>query len=353
MADNGSVKPFPGPVRRRRRPALRRWLGWLLLVGCVLWLAGQGLGWFGHGATVAGAPDAQRPPTEEPPQGIAVEGVHARPTAIGSAVVVGGGSVGERGGSDGGEAVPPDPAQDPAANAEAAPVAAGMPLGEGQLALDDGLAAQLSLLRFLLGERRCGRAAEVLVALRSPAVGTAALEAPLAALEAEFAALATQLLDELEADLGAGRVAAAHGVCERLWGPTGRSLATDVAALLRARGLGLLLLPEPGVAGDWLEPLPLARQRRLRIAGLGPARLLRWEARQATVDPGTGTFPVVPHRDLEPVDASAEEAVEMGWAALRGGAARLAGLWLLCAERRAGAAGLPPRGAALRAALGG
>jgi hypothetical protein len=61
-------------------------------------------------------------------------------------------------------------------------------------------------------------------------------------------------------------------------------------------------------------------------------------------------FPTVPTHACEPVQATADEAVEMGLAALHAGDVRLARLWLAVAQVRGGGA-LPARGALLARVL--
>jgi hypothetical protein len=227
-------------------------------------------------------------------------------------------------------------------------------MGSGE-ALDDNAATGASLVRFLLAERRHARGAAALEALAAAAGATRVGRELVAALTAELDGLAGALVDELAAALAAGQVLQAADLWSRLDGAPARPAAALVAQRLAAQNLGLLMLPVPGAGAGVAdcEPVPLPRQRRVRVAGLGYARLVRWETRQASVDPANGTFPVVPHHDLEPVEATAAEAVEMGWAALRGGAWTTARLWLLCAERRSEPVRLGARAAALRLACGG
>lgn len=327
----------------------------------VLWLAGQGLGWFGRGAdsfaVPQGEPEAALPAVRGP--GAARVLVPDAATAVAVSVAQGGhGDQGTREGAEPVQAPAASPAGEPApvrVGTTTLPAPAAVAAADAAEALDDAVASGAALVRFLLAERRHARGEAALAALAEVAKATPPGRAVVASLAAELDALASALVDELAAALTAGQVLVAADLWSRLCGAVDRPTAEVVVQRLAAQGLELLLRPLPstvvGSAGG--EPVPLPRQRRVRVAGLGLARLVRWEARQASVDAGKGTFPVVPHHDLEPIDATADEAVEMGWAAGCGGAWATARLWLLCAERRAGPGGLGARAVSLRALCGG
>lgn len=348
-----------------RRSRLRRRLGFVLCAALVLWLAGQGLGWFGSDADSFAVPQGEPEAALPAVRGLGAARVVVPEAAAAAAVPMAPSRTGDQGGREGAEQLPAPgvaPAASPAG--EAAPVQGGSPAPPAPAAaataadaaegLDDAVATGASLVRFLVAERRHARGEAALAALTEVANATPSGRATVAILAAELDALAKALVDELAAALTAGQVLLAADLWSRLRGVGDRPPA-EVAQRLAAQGLELLLRPLPSAAvgsvGD--EPVPLPRQRRVRVAGLGLARLLRWEARQASVDAGNGTFPVVPHHDLEPIDATADEAVEMGWAAGCGGAWAMARLWLLCAERRAGPGGLGARAVSLRAVCGG
>jgi len=70
------------------------------------------------------------------------------------------------------------------------------------------------------------------------------------------------------------------------------------------------------------------------------ARVVDSRSDEATlrVEQGAGVaFPTVPVTAVEPCEPVADEAAEMGIAALQAGDVRLARLWLACARLRAGA----------------
>lgn len=139
---------------------------------------------------------------------------------------------------------------------------------------------------------------------------------------------------------------------------------------IRAHALLVAFLPSRRHAADALfllpEPLQAAVQARcggrLRDGELAPSprpigrgrTVTAWrdgqavtgvcvagDAEQATlrvVRDETASFPMVPYASCEPIDPSAAEAIECGFAAARAGDAGLAASWLLVAELRGGGA---------------
>jgi len=117
--------------------------------------------------------------------------------------------------------------------------------------------------------------------------------------------------------------------------------------------------PQLGLGADWQKPVgeaqekatpqPLPRNRRVRLQWRDAFRVgtvASSKDQQVTVQVRSGStqsFPTVRISQCEPTDSSYDEAIEMGFHAVRAGASRLARLWLLRAhllQQQASARGL-------------
>jgi hypothetical protein len=122
-----------------------------------------------------------------------------------------------------------------------------------------------------------------------------------------------------------------------------------------------------GLEGDWFGrfgshdgalpiPTPLPKMREVRVRWretLQVGQVVDSRSDQLTlriVQAGGQCFPTVPVEHCEPIDVSANEAIEMGFAALQAKDALLARLWLAVADLRA-VGPAPERSARLRALL--
>ncbi|MCA8949026.1 MAG: hypothetical protein KDE27_05955, partial [Planctomycetes bacterium] len=122
-------------------------------------------------------------------------------------------------------------------------------------------------------------------------------------------------------------------------------------------------LTDAGAAGDptasptadpsvWPLPERLPRERAVRVrlaSGAAEGAIVDAGAERVTVrvrsDRGL-TFPTVELTACEPIDPTAAEAAELGFAALHAGDPLLARLWLACAQSR-----IPPSGSQRAARL--
>ncbi|MBL8752221.1 MAG: hypothetical protein JNK15_02885, partial [Planctomycetes bacterium] len=233
--------------------------------------------------------------------------------------------------------------------------------GGAREALDaDRFASLVSLLdeQTTLGD--LGAAVATLAHLRSlPLDGAqkAALLAPAKELENGL----TNRCVEIVRHLGAGRVLMARALAQAV-SSDGRTLA---AAWFQAAWAAV---GQPDVAtaatatvaeqasGTVPMPKALPRGRAVRVAfgtHAGEGTIADSRAEVATVrlaKPGGYVFPTVPVAALEPIDPSADEAVEMAFAALQHDDPMLARLWQWVAAARRGAAAVPSERARLLAA---
>ncbi|MBL8750834.1 MAG: hypothetical protein JNK78_16860 [Planctomycetes bacterium] len=209
----------------------------------------------------------------------------------------------------------------------------------------DRFASLLSLVRVRCSEDRFGEALVAVEQARAlplnPEQRTALQQANLAAADALRTALQrTVALVREGAVLEARR--------------TLSTILADAAAPVRAEVGSSLMLAEnaPDQALQALDRAanpraapaptarPLARDRRVRTRWNGVdvvARVADSRSDEVTlrIEEGQGvTFPTVPVVACDPVEPTAAEAVEMGFAALHAGDALLARLWLSCAMQR-------------------
>ena len=329
----------PVPVgRTRRNPARRRpWRSMVVLVVLAL-LIGRGLGWLGSGGEPLGV-DRQTPPSAGPPVAAA---------AMTSAAATPAGAPGQG---------QPMPIVDEGAVAAPAGGPAAVPLAETaspaarqEASVDpDRFGSLLSVLQARNSEQNFGLAMLVLQHLRGlPLDGPqqAALMLPAGELERGLAAACSALVQSL----GAGNVLAADAAALRLLADDQGLVLPVLAESLRICGVSGELQGVPAQdQAPWPLPLPLPRHRgvRARIAGetiVGRVVESRADTVTLRVQVGSGvTFPTVPVVACEPIDGSAPEAVEMGFAALHAGNGLLARLWLGCAALRGGGAPMSER----------
>lgn len=329
MADLPTT-PAPRPPRARRR------LGrWLLVLLVLLWI-GRGLGLAGR---------------EPQPTGGA-----GKPADL-AADVTGAAEARDA-------AAPPVPAAAAAETAPAAPLVEPAPSGTGVAvgaagpaapAFDaDRFASLLSALAVHTTEGQLGSALATLQHMRGlPLDGAqrAALVAASAPLETALAAACGRIVEHL----CHGRALLARDELERLC--TGGEVFVEPWLDLAWRAVGL---PE-GVlhaipASEAIPPLarPLARGREVRVLArdrTGSGTVVDSRSDQVTVRMQTPTgwsFPTVSALCCEPVQPTADEAIELGFAALQARADRLARLWLAVARLRS-PQGLGERGQRLAA----
>lgn len=342
MASPAPVRPV-GRVRRRRATGLA--LAVVLLV-----LVGRGLGWFGaqQAASSGTANDAADPSG-------------GRPELATPAVAAGSGT-----GVAPVPAAPAPPAVPAAPSGEVAGTASAAAPSEGAAAPlqpaepngttseptsepcppvatfdTDRFAVRLDLLQRSIDEGRLGAALATLAQLAAqPLDGAqqAALLTPRQQLADALAARSSQVV----AQLGRGEVLAAHASIALL-ASDGETFVHDVLQqALRAAGAdGALLGPrrESTESLPIARPLPRGRELRVRTrSGLVAGRVVDSRSDQLTVrieHPGGVAFPTVPVVAVEPVSPTADEAVELGFAALQAGDVLLARAWLATARLRA------------------
>lgn len=306
MAPPAPVRPI-GRVRRRRATGIA-------LVVVLLVLVGRGLGWFGNQQPDASGssndtadPAAGRP--ELPP-----------PAPVGEVALPAGAAA----------------LQDEAA----APVEPAEPTKPVATFDADRFAVRLDLLQRSIDEGRLGAALATLTQLAGqPLDGAqhAALLAPRQQLADGLAAAVSQVV----AQLGRGDVLAAHATIALL-ASDGEPFVHDVLQqALRVAGVeGALLGPlrESTESLPIARPLPRGRELRVRMrSGLVAGRVVDSRSDTLTVrieQQGGVAFPTVPVVAVEPLQPSADEAVELGFAALQAGDVGLARAWLACARLR-------------------
>lgn len=326
------------PPHGRIRPYRWRAAALLVLLAALL---GRGLGWFGRGGALEPATDgvASDQPTAQPVAGPAPEPAMARepepepgPAAEPPPV----------------EPAPPPAAAAPSAGPPAAPLAetAAEPAPGAPAAWPsvdpDRFGSLVSLLQTETEQRHFGRALAVLQQLRElplDAAQQAALVLPVDGLQQGLAAACGAIV----AQLADGRVLAADAAADRLLAADGTFVGPALAEALHLCGVAGALagLPAPDRA-PWPVPARLAKGRMVRTQLAGEdvtGRVVDSRTDEVTLRmPRAGgvQFPTVPVAACEPVDPTAAEAVEMGFAALQQGRGRLARLWLGCALLRGG-----------------
>ncbi|MFT4512106.1 MAG: hypothetical protein ACI91B_000792 [Planctomycetota bacterium] len=331
--------------KRRRRPLL------LVIAAGILWVVGQGLGWFGaepsgekgkggglgRGATPAALAGAGLPrdagsklpnptPGESGPQksdlpegrdqeaGAPKDGQPEETDGPSSAVATGSG----------------------VSNAHAGDVGDIEPKTGGGVSADR-FASLLSLLESHLSAKELGSASATLQRLRNQALSRVQRE-QLTGVEARLLPLNMACEKRILEFVQGGEVLAANREAAQL----------VVGGVWRATQL-LTAAPELALASNWQEsldvkaatvpmPAPLLRNRKVRVrfrdelrAGV-VASSNRDEVTVRLVSAGGQTYPTVKAVSCEPADSTSSEAVEMGLAAVRAGAPRLARLWMLRAH---------------------
>lgn len=318
------------PPHGRVRPYRWRAAALLVLLAALL---GRGLGWFGRGGALEPAADGvvSDQPTSRPSE--APESVPA--AAPGTAPIQ-----------------EPAPVESTPTSAAAAPSAAplvetaadpapGSPLARP--AVDpDRFGSLVSLLQTETEQRHFGRALAVLQQLRElplDAAQQAALVLPVDGLQQGLAAACGAIV----AQLADGRVLAADAAADRLLAADGSFVGPALAEALHLCGVAGALGGLPAAdRAPWPVPARLAKGRIVRTQLAGEevtGRVVDSRTDEVTLRlPRAGgvTFPTVPVAACEPVDPTAAEAVEMGFAALQQGRGRLARLWLGCALLRGG-----------------
>tara|TARA_R110002094_G_scaffold39766_3_gene52355 strand:- start:1907 stop:2659 length:753 start_codon:yes stop_codon:yes gene_type:complete len=208
--------------------------------------------------------------------------------------------------------------------------------GVGVGVAEDRFASLMSLLESHLAEQQLGNASAALQRL---------LQQPLSdAQRLQLASVQERLLPLTKA-----REQRVLELVQR-----GEVLAADreasqlvVGGVWRASEL-LAAAPELSFASNWQGqivtsgkvpmPTPLLRNRKVRVRWRDELRAgvvagsSRDEVTVRLVSEGGQTFPTVKAIACEPFDSSSSEAVEMGLAAVRAGAPRLARLWMLRAH---------------------
>lgn len=361
-------------LRRRHKVALAGLLALLLV------LVGQGLAWFGRG----GGPAAD---------GAVADGLAAMPVDAGTAPPPPGevapaprwepagklaspglvlpeglrGTLGQREVPGVGEPPVPSAAAAGMAGSAAGPVGLAGPAGPAAAAEDAGLAGEpvdpdrvqslLSLLRLAIEEDRFQLAQQALVALRGLPAAVAGPD-ELAAQERALAAKLAAAAAALQQELGQGRVLAAEAALASM-------ASADLAELVAALGPAVAssVLPTDldatfaAVDEPMPSPQPLPLQRAVRwwreaqpvVGMVVDSRPLSASVR--LVVGGAVSFPRLHLAEVEPLQPSAAEAVELALAARHAGRPRRARLWYLASWLLAGAAAEPARRAEVQRLL--
>lgn len=328
MGDNGCMAA-PSPVEPRLAPSRFRRARFGLAGLLLLFLIGRGLGLVGSSERGPAPLDPQAPAREPAAQPDAPQ-----PVTIGAAV-------GDGAAAGGANAAPmaesalANPATAPAANPDPGQRPDASPTFDA-----DRFASRLSLLQATIDDGRLGLAIATLAELRElPLDG--AQQAALAMPAAELAAAMATCCSRLVAQLARGDVFAARDALDLLASEVEAPLLPSLHQALALAGVDVALL-SPQRRDECALPiarsLPRGRLVRVRRGGeLLPARVADSRSDEATVrleQGGRVAFPTVPVVTLEPVEATADEAAEMGIAALQAGDVRLARLWLVCARLR-------------------
>jgi hypothetical protein len=318
-----------------------RWLvrvGILLLLALALYVLGRGLGLLSSTNGDGGPRDptgASTPPRQE-----AVAASPMPPAAPRTATDM--------------PAAPPGsgPADGQRVASPAPPAGSPAPPAFEPAGVDDRSTSLLSLARSALEAGRPGTALATLAEVERLHLGPKQREQARtlmhlaqAGLEVETAALMT--------DVRCGRILAArHRLAELVHD---RVAAVTAAVDAAVRAAGWPAVTSAARQGAYVpKAAPLARERLVRTFRDGielQARVVDARPHEVTLKVVEGramTFPSFPVTRIEPVEATAAEAVELGLAALAAGDVPLARLWL-CAAVASGAAG--PRLAELRELL--
>jgi hypothetical protein len=330
----------------------------LALVALLAILVGRGVGLFGNEPRADGAADARAAAEASPaaaPAGESAAPAAAVPTASSRSQASPEGPASA--GADraaGAAAAPPVPVDAGAADSNATRGdGTDGPRARGEPAFDaDRFASLLASLRAAIGQDRLGEAlATVRHARTLPLDGAqqAALLVAAQELEQALAAACARIVQQL----AAGHVLAAHGAVAELLAADDPATASVLQEALRAVGVRAVLRAElPSLDPAWPTGRPLPRGRAVRVAAGGrvaEGTVVDGRADQVTVRVAGGggfTFPTVAALAAEPVQPTADEAVELGLLALHGRQGLLARLWLAVARLQS-PGGLPARGARL------
>ncbi|MCB9878473.1 MAG: hypothetical protein H6835_12815 [Planctomycetes bacterium] len=359
------VRPWR-PLRLRRRGLL------VLVVGLALWLAGRGVGWFGRAEPEPGAdakasvasgaasqadqsqPSGEAPAATDPSPVSAVER-HAAPAA--PAAPAGESQEATPTAELAAASVPP-----PAATAETRAIAAPPPPGAAAEEAPplpfvdaDRFHSLCSIVELHLGHGALDEAAASLANLLAMHLD----DTQRAAIDGYRRRLGEAVVEvggALHQRLQSGEVLAARELAERWFAAQGD--ATELPPPLRDALAADLDWRRPLVRNADVAPqaTALARRRRVRLDWHGElvsGSVAQARAEQVTVRVETArgqSYPTVPAVAIEPVDADADEAVEMALVAHAAGEPLLARLWWACAVLR-GVDVAAPRAARLRSLL--
>jgi hypothetical protein len=295
------------------------------VVVVLLWLGGRGAGWFDSGTArpvvtpqpATPAPVAGAVPSSMDPVPLA----ESEPRHAAAAVA------------------PPVPAPSVAAVPDPTPTVA----SNAATIDDDRFASQLALVTVRTDAGEVGQAMASLRRLQAlplDPLQRAALLQPAERLEQALAAAAGRIVQAMLR----GEVLQAHHELQHLVGDSDATALPLLDSALQLAGLrGSLLAP----ADEGVHPIarPLARGREVRWwreREVERGRIVDSRSDVVTVRAQRGdavVFPTLRAVEVEPVEVTADEAVELGFGALQAGHVMLARLWLGCAvSRRAGAA---------------
>jgi len=351
----------PDPVKAdRARPVRRRRPLLFVLAAAILWLIGQGVGWFGAGpllqqgqsrelgqgvtrpgglgagAIGSGGASLVADDVDSGAQPVAAGGLDGDPLQSSATVLAGNPSNASAQGSGASNS---SDATKVAASNEASPVTSVLQPG----ALPVGMAADrfdslLSLLNSHLAEHSLANATAALQRLSSQSL-SANQRAHLAEYAARLQPLRQACEERVLEHVQKGALlqadeAAAQLVLAGVWS------APTVAAAAPQLTLGdnwQRALPTGGP--DVPTPRPLGRNRRVRVhfrEELHYGVVVSSSTDQVTVrllSASGQSFPTVHAVACEPINSIASEAIEMGFVAVHAGEMRLSRLWLLRAHR--------------------
>jgi hypothetical protein len=316
MRHPDQVARVPVARRRRLRPRV-----WFLALIALLVLIGRGLGLLGEGG----------------------EKENARVADTGAAATPQAGSTGEPSRAPDPATAGGEPRHVPGAAPAAEPIVP--PRQEPTRVAGPGVERDrfASLLSLVSARTSAGELGNAIAAQRS--LGSLPLDAAqLAAFDASTRQLETALAaacNKVTQCLAQGQALEGCDAMRRLL-PEGEPYVHPVLAeCVRRLGLGEGLLRLPVQTGrPWPTPAPLSRDRNVRVrlgTALQLARVVDSRSDQVTLRvPGEQgvTFPTMPAVVCEPVDPTAAEATEMGFAALHAGDGLLARMWLAAASLR-------------------
>lgn len=334
MAAPSPVEPRPARSRFRR---VRFGLAGLL----ILFLIGRGFGLVGRAERgpapfdpLAAAREPAAKPDAQPPVAVGSargDGSEAAPAAAAPLAESARANV---------ATVPPADQASPANSASSANAVTEQPAAATPTFDADRFASRLSLLQATIDDGRLGLAIATLAELRElPLDGAqqAALAMPAEQLGAAMATCCSRLV----AQLARGDVFAARHALDLLASDAEAPLLPSLHQALALAGVDVALL-SPQRRDDGAVPIarPLPRGRLVRVRRGGEllsGRVADSRSDEATVrleQGGRVVFPTVPVVAIEPVEATVDEAAEMGFAALQAGDVRLARLWLASARLR-------------------